>query len=173
MNSKANSKRGYTAVELLVVLALVSVVSLLGVVNYADKIPRYRLREASRKLASQLRILRQKAITEGKTTEIRFSPGEGTYFLPRSLRINPAVHLPRHVRFGVPDGVTKIDGSQYTSIEDSVTFIDDFGRFNPNGSNKKGTVYLTNAPTRNDTVAISVNFTGRVKLRKWDGNVWK
>ena len=76
--------------------------------------------------------------------------------------------LPSHVRFGWAPNVKKEMGDT-----DSIDFSGDKNTaiFYSNGVGKMGTIYLTNS--KNESVKITVNITGRVKKYLWNGNDWK
>jgi len=165
------TNKGFTAVEMMVALALASIIAVLGLVNYTQQIPRYELREAGRDLTSQLRLLRQTAVTQGQRRTITFDVDNRTY----KFFDLPEQTLPGHVRFGVMPGITKNTSNRRTQLpDDGISFAGNAASFKPNGlPSRLGAIYMTNAPFRSGAMAISVSFTGRVKLFKWDGNEWK
>ena len=183
------SKKGYSAIEMLIVLALVSVVSTLGLVNYSKQIPHYELRDASRSIISDLRKIRQMAVTEGTSFSINFYPddgedcddsyaGQGAYCNSEDPELL-SYKLPQHIQFGTLEEVDKkpkcTSGCTPPPLN-GITFQGDpaTATFNPNGTiSGAGAVYLTNHPSRNEAVAITVNLTGRVKLWRWVGNEWE
>ncbi len=152
--------RGYTLVELLIVMALVGVVISIGAMNFAAQMPHDNLRHAASAVVSDLRFTRQTAITKGIENAIEFSSG--------------AYVLPKYVKFGLSGGVNKPpsgEESGWNAQVDGVTFHDNTATFKPDGVIKSaGTIFLTNTPFGNETRAITVNFTGRVKAFKWNEN---
>jgi len=175
------SKKGYTAIEMIAVLAVVGVLTSVALVNHFAQKPHTNLRENGREIVSQLRHLRQKAITTGVTTTLEFLPTQGLY----SLSDDEEKSLLPHVRFGYPVEVNKTPGDEVFSEEsaptDGVSFRDELASFQPDGTpGRQGTIYLTNAPlggaphgSYNEGLAISVNATGRVKLYTWRGTKWE
>ncbi len=167
-----DTNKGFTAIEMMVGLALVGIVATIGLVNYTRQIPRYQLREAGRDLAAQLRLLRQMAITEGGTRQISFETDddENAY----EFGDDGEQHLPSHVRFGVMEGIDENTYGETNLPDDGISFAGQTASFQSDGLPvNAGAIYLTNAPYRNEAVAISVNLTGRVKLFKWDGDEWQ
>ncbi len=152
--------RGYTLVELMMVVAIVGVVIAIGTMNFVAQMPHDNLRHAALKVVSDLRFARQTAITKGRDETITFS--SGTYVLPK------------YVRFGLSSNVTQSTSPKkkdWTPPADGVSFDGGKATFKPNGVIKKfGTVYLTNIPPGNETRAITVNSTGRVKAFYWNEN---
>lgn len=154
----------------MVSLALVSIIAGIAVVNYTQQIPRYELREAGRDLTAQLRLLRQTAITEGLRHEISFDVNHGTY---KTENLGEQ-DLPSHVKFGLPDHVPLKNGGVYASEDDATNFHDHTASFKPNGlPGSLGALHMTNAPFRNEAIAITVSSTGRVKLFEWNGSEWQ
>lgn len=172
---KIYSNKGFTVVEMLVSMALVGVISALGFVNYTEQIPRYELREAGRDLTAQLRLLRQRAITEGGTRRMIFRLEDGAYFLQGA---EDDQGLPTHVKFGLPEGVPLRHNGEFMDEdeegEDATTFPGKIAGFNADGlPSSLGTLHMTNAPFRDEALAITVSRTGRVRLFNWDGNAWE
>ena len=161
-------EKGYTLVETMTVLAIIGIMAALGLVNVGFQAPHYNLNDAGRRIISDLRLVRQKAIAEGKSNAIQFSPDSGRYLIP-GLGDRA---LPLHIQFGAAENVKKTAGGALSRPPaHGITFTNKKAVFGPNGTiSAGGTVYLTN---RNETLAVTVNLTGRVKLHRWDGNDWK
>lgn len=162
-------EEGYSTLELMVALGIVGILAFLGVTNFASQLPHYNLAGASRQFISDLRFIRQRAITEGVPKNIQFYPEIQSYRLsPTETRA-----LPSYVRFGVKEGTPHLPGASSLPA-DGVSFDHNKVTFQPNGTvDLGGTIYLTNTPQSGETEAISVNITGRVKIYRWDGNGWK
>lgn len=204
MNSKSNSKGGYTVVELLVTVAIIGLLSTLALPSINNVILRYRLKDAAREIASSLRLLRIRAISTNFPTYLDFNPVAGledrfyTAFVDED---NMSVHdapaeteatgllfrdtyggfkgnrLPTGVRFGwgsdVEDVGKNTNGDPLPS--DGVSFSGDRAKFSPDGMplgglSGTGTIYLKN--TLDESYAITVAITGRVKIWRWYGSSW-
>ncbi len=159
---------GYTIVELVVTLAIASILTTLAVYNFVDSIPHQQLKEAGQNLVGQLRLARQIAIANGENATLSFRPSQKQYDHP----ILGKQVLPNHVWFGTPVGVRKAPNEGSTIPKDGISFNDDKATFQPDGTiaGFGGTVYLHNTK---EAVAIRVNVTGRVKLSRWNGNDWE
>ncbi|HIE65102.1 MAG: GspH/FimT family pseudopilin [Nitrospira sp.] len=170
--SRFLSNTGYTFVELMVVLVVSGILVVLSVPSFTAQTSRRSLRRTSHKIVSQLRLIRQKAITEGKTLSIQFSPDSRQYDLPGYGEQT----LPQMILFGASDEIHKIpkdrDG---TPPVDGVSFTDNEVKFQPNGTyaGLGGSIYITNDSPQRETMAITVNMTGRVRLYKWSGDEWE
>ncbi|MCJ9430039.1 prepilin-type N-terminal cleavage/methylation domain-containing protein [Kordiimonas marina] len=71
------SEAGYTLLELMVVLAIISMVVTAAPVIYERLIPSYRTRQFANDLADSLRAMRETARREGKVTQLSFDPKDG------------------------------------------------------------------------------------------------
>lgn len=60
---KLKNNRGFTVIELMVIIAIGGILSGIGVWSLARYLPVYRLNAAGRQIVSHLRLTRQKAIT--------------------------------------------------------------------------------------------------------------
>ncbi|MFQ5950432.1 MAG: GspH/FimT family pseudopilin [Nitrospiria bacterium] len=168
---RVDSKRGYTAIELMIVLALTGILIVLGVSDYAAQITHHRLRSASHQIVANLRLIRQKAVTEGKSISIQFNPKTRQYRLPGIGERT----LPQQIRFGALKDIKKSPSKNGSPPKDGISFKNDIVTFQPNGTyaGLGGTIYLTNTPNQNESMAITVNMTGRVTLYRWIGNAWQ
>jgi len=163
------NQKGYTLVETMVVLAITASLSVLGVAAFSTQIAHNHLTDAGRQIISDLRLIRQKAIIEVVIGPVRFDPEGHKYFLPG---LGERV-LPPQVRFGLKDGVPPLPDTVLP--DDGISFRENSITFQPNGTmmGVGGAVYLTHDSVRSEVIAISVVATGRVKIRKWNGNVWR
>ncbi|MEW6684806.1 MAG: prepilin-type N-terminal cleavage/methylation domain-containing protein [Candidatus Edwardsbacteria bacterium] len=69
---KAN-KRGFTLIELLVVITIIGITMAFAVPSLISQLPNYRLSSARRQILGDLRLCRQKAITEGNNFSVQFN----------------------------------------------------------------------------------------------------
>ena len=164
------TERGHTLIELMFALFIVGILTVLAVSDFGTGLSHYPLRNAGHQLASDLRLVRQKAITEGLPNKIEFIPASGQYRLPDlgERFLSPPI------RFGVRPGVPHLPDTG-SLPSDGISFSGNKVTFQPNGTvlGVGGTIYLTDDPKRQDTVAVTVNVTGRVKIYKWNGMEWK
>jgi len=148
------SESGYTLLEIVVVIAIIGILTTMAVTNYSEQIPHQQLRDASSALVGELRLARQKAIFNGKDEII-------------PIGMHP---LPGHVRFSASN-VTKNTYNEKNLPDDGISFVGNSATFYSIGTGESGTIYLTNS--KKESVAITVNITGRVRKYLWDGHDWK
>ena len=141
---------GYTLLEIIIVLAIIAILTTLAVTNYSDQISHQQLRDASSGLVGQLRLARQKAISSGTKETISFNPQLRQY---SDVSLGTQTTLPGNVDFG------------------DITFVGNSATFRSDGTGEMGTLYLTNS--KNESVKITVNITGRVRKFLWNGQTWE
>ncbi|HUP65796.1 MAG TPA: GspH/FimT family pseudopilin [Thermoanaerobaculia bacterium] len=154
-----SSQRGYSLIELLVVVAIVGVLSLVMVPNFMSLYQSNRMKSAMRQFTSDVRGARQEAVTSYRFTKISIVPGTGTYRIEAS-----------------PDlGTTWNVVSEKTMMEPitfaSTTFLDGDGDDDPefifrnNGTTATaGTIVIeTEADIPNNSITIEINTVGTVK----------
>ena len=72
-------ERGYTLVELMVVMAVLAMIVALVTPQFSRSLPGLQLNTASRELAGELRHAREEALRSGRDTHVRFDLALGRY----------------------------------------------------------------------------------------------
>ena len=75
------NKKGVTLIELIVVLVIIAILAGLIAPNMGRWLPRYRLRSATRNIASTLRTAQMKAVSNGMLYQVDFTVGANSYIL--------------------------------------------------------------------------------------------
>lgn len=196
-----SNRKGVTAIELIGTVAIVGLLSTMALPSMKTAVLRYRLKDTAREIATSLRLLRIRAISTNFRTYLDFNPVTGledrfyTAFvdennLPNNnppaetdatnLLLRDTVggfrgkRLPTGVHYGwgsdVGKGIAK--GSTFPPSDAAAFGSGDRAGFSSDGLPiTKGTVYLTN--DLDESYAVTVNFAGKVKIRKWDGSSWE
>ena len=158
--------RGFTFLEIIIVLAIVGILSSLAVPDLSAFTGRLRLETAARSISTDLREIKIRSILDRSNYSINFDTANKLYNLP-----DRKAFLPQGIRFGFgPDVLGPPGNPLKTPDADGVTFPSNSANFYNQGTNSIGTIYITN--DENLTMAISISITGRVKIWQWEGGKW-
>jgi type IV fimbrial biogenesis protein FimT len=140
------NKKGVTLIELLVVFVVIAIGATLMVPGFGRWLPKYRLRSATRDIASTMRTAQLRAIANNLNYQVVFTPAGGTYILQRNS-----------------GGVSTDDGATET-VPAGITFATTFPAntvvFNPNSTATPGSVTVSNAESLRTITVLSSS--GRV-----------
>ena len=194
-------EQGYQIAELVVVMAILSVLLLFGLPSLARMSAGVRLTLAAAELQSVLREARSLAIRQSTEVAVKFYPrpdgfatwavyrdGDGDGVLNRDITagIDPEVKPPRpleqlgrRLRFGFPPGAPARDpgdpSSRLPPGGDPIRFnSSDLASFGPLGTSTPGSLYLTDSQSRLMAVRV-YGRTGKVKVIVYDfeAEVWR
>lgn len=186
------SERGFNLIELIVVLALSSVLFCLAGPPLLRSAGDLRLRLAAGELAAALRSARWQAIRRGANVAVRFWPaadggatyamyrdGDGDGVLNKDIAsgvdslVMPSRRLEQtgnQMRFGFPKGrrVRDASGRLMDRLDDPIRFNNsDLASFSALGTGTPGSVYLTDGHNRLAAVRV-LNRTGKVQVLIYD-----
>jgi len=146
--------RGFTLLELLIVLAIGAMLVSLSEPMYSRVVPGARVRSQARDLIVALRDSANAAVSSGRETQVRFETKEKTYAVGGSR----PVRLSQDIELAVRPSID-LQGEPFTpsDLQDEVTI-----RFFPDGSSTGATISLAYA-TRDYLIGVDW-LTGRVEL---------
>ncbi|RWX45043.1 prepilin-type N-terminal cleavage/methylation domain-containing protein, partial [Candidatus Electrothrix marina] len=78
--------KGFSLVELMLVIALLGVLSVISVPGFLRNLPEKRLKNAARNLHADLQRARLWAVNENKKITVRFNEAEGYYYIDDDLK---------------------------------------------------------------------------------------
>ncbi len=142
-------QRGFTIMELMIVLVMVIIISALAVPNFSAGIPGARLKAAARDVASALRYVRSEAIARAQPTEFSLDVEGHTYQVSGRDRVYA---VSDDIRLRLYTAEAELQGGAKGAI-----------RFFPDGSSTGGRITLE-ADAQRQMVDI-VWLTGQVVIR--------
>ncbi len=174
--------RGFTLIEMVIVLAIVGVLVTFGFPAIQQLLVRNQIESATRNTANIMRLARLEAIKHNVQVLVNFDSTANTVwayanvdgtagYSPDSSKpqgtvdyqVGDTYHLPNGVTFGAPGSQTKIDFTGNAAVFESDGSVDNTGevRFvDPRGN------YLE--------VSVSPKATANIEILKWDDSrsVW-
>jgi len=171
-------QRGYTLIELIVVVLIISLITALAVTRIDFLVPKYRLRAATRETASILKQARARAAATGRDVYVRIHLSEGTYemlvpvqketnlFLPPDTPLDlvppPEYEYESHLRSKLPDDSQFVNVILGSEPDQTITSGSALIRITPYGA---GDHVLVNFRLEERRSAIRVNgLTGLVSF---------
>ncbi len=185
-----DKRQGFTFIELLVVLAILSILFVLVLPDYAGWTERSRLKRATRNLVSVMKQCRIGAVESRTDWRITFDTGNNTFQLTDAGRdriwentddnsfVNRVFNkdesgsaavaraLPRDVEFGTDYG----SPAGIADAGDGVTAAGNRLEFNSTGTASAGSVFLKN--DGGDSFVIIMNSSGRIRMMHNYGHGW-
>jgi prepilin-type N-terminal cleavage/methylation domain-containing protein len=144
------SRKGFTIIELMIVIAIIGILSAVSIVGWWGYQDNVNLKTAAGEVMSDIASCKQRAISEGVQYCIQFTDGSPNYSINASSCTAPTQTQAKNLTsFG--SGLT-ISSTNFNS--DRVSFL-------PRGtlSSNTGRIFLTNS--KNSTATITVQITGR------------
>lgn len=171
--TKRLSSFGFTLVELMVVIAIIGIVAVLAVPNFARMQREARIRGACQRTAQHFKQIRERAISSGGTYIVSF-PDRYNYLLTRPNGTSEQFHIGglagRTVYWGgvavagqPPEGNMPAPGVSGIDFPGNRLIID--GR----GGATSGVLYITNG--RNN-YAVGINRLGKVATYRYASGNW-
>ena len=144
------NRKGVTLIELIVVVAIIAIGAVLTTPNISGWLPSYRLRNASRDVASIMRVAQLKAVSNNTQYQVVFNPGNSTYVL--QYRDTGGNWVDEGSTFTLPTGVNFV-----------TTLVGDTATFSSNSTATGGNIVLTNTKGTQKTVNL-LGLTGRIRV---------
>jgi prepilin-type N-terminal cleavage/methylation domain-containing protein len=161
--------KGFTLIELMVVVVVMGILMALGAVQFNSMINRGRIRGAADKISREILSAREKAVSGGQAITLTFSVSpKGGLMITSPLGSAPFDDC----RFALNAGIT---AKAPETGSGAPALADGFGgtcTFWPQGTGNVGAVYIRSLDARYQ-YAVSVNANGRVSRWEWTGAGWK
>lgn len=110
VSTRQRRSRGFSLVELLIVVAIIAITAAVALPNIGGYIRNYKIRGAARQVADQIQTARSRAITSNTDAGVSFFVLDYDSFrfvqedLPSGEQLAPIQELPNGVRFVVATG---------------------------------------------------------------------
>jgi len=190
-----DARAGFTFIEVMVTVALISILTVIAVPNFQSWVAHYKLRQATDDIAGALQLARLKAVASSGDVHVDFGPGAGlterflTVFIDddgddapdngeelttdlafeETLGDINGIRLPAGVFFGA-SGVT-VDPLGATIASGASFNGNDWTRFRRNGTATGGFVFVRN--NEGETYAVEVGTTGKVRTWRYVAGAWR
>lgn len=169
--------RGFTLVELMIVVAIVGILGLMGGLTTIKALPGYQLKKAAREMVTSLRQARSMAIKLNRSITVTFNVSDGKYALdgkspldgkPLSIAQTLTQYYGSGVRFGFPG---RSDCVHFTLGSSTGPDAGDDIVFNTRGLTEKttgqagvvGYVYIQNSRGQGYRIGVS-GLAGNIKM---------
>lgn len=139
------NKKGFTIVEIILVVALLGVLSTISIPIYKKTMAYYELHTAARMISTDIRLAQQRAITEGKNYLVLFDTVNNKYLIKSNSSDAELRQLPERIAI------------DYTSFADNTL------TFSPSGAPTAGHVGISDVYGNNLYIIVAVA-TGRVRI---------
>jgi type IV fimbrial biogenesis protein FimT len=191
----ARGDRGFTLIELMITIIILSVLLGLAIPGFSRWLPNYRLRGAARDIYSNLQYAKMTAVKDRAGCGVLFdvassryqviSSGPNRTFESTSGSVGGDDVVLKTVNFSeYGSGVAYGHGSAGTAIgsgfDNDVTFPGDGIVFDsrgmvlsPSGAVSTGDYYVYVQNNKNNTYAVGVWSAGVIVMRRWTGSAWQ
>ena len=175
------NKSGFTLVELLVVIGLITVVAAIAVPNIISWLPGYRLRAAANDLFSNFQYAKIGSVKSNNDWAVVFNTGSDSYsirsdYLGTDDTVEKTVNLSDYksgVGFGHGNATTSVPGGAFPGDDVSYTTPDNIAIFNPRSTvDNLGYVYLSNDAGAAWAVGTPT-IAGSIVQRRWLDSRWQ
>jgi len=164
-------QKGFSLVELMVVVAVMVILGLVAVPSLVTTYPTYKLKKSSRDLCSYMRKARSLAIKQNREIILEFDTVGNKYSIDGGVPIA----LEEGIVFGTGDATAPASPDDSVP-SDGVSFEDNSVTFNARGlvtpPTNRGNVYVYN--NKGEVFAAGVTtIAGTITLKQWTGSSWQ
>ena len=167
--------KGFTLLELMIIIAILTILGSLAIPAYSAWLPNYRLKNAARDLYSNMYLAKMLAIKENSSYKIIFTTtGDNRYVIERpDGSFEKEVYLSDYdsngdIEFGCGNATktATVSGSPIESGYDGVSYGYNKATFNSRGLGSSGYVYIANG--NGTAYAVGTWSSGIIVLKRWN-----
>jgi type II secretory pathway pseudopilin PulG len=193
MNTKNRSQKGFSTVELIIVIGVISVMTVLALPLVQNTVPYYRANAAMDQVIRMLRSARHSAISDRRITTISFIGTNQIQLsqIPPNGGAPVALDIPTTLEGGaqfivfptVPDTPMLFGNATAISFTNPVNpgggfpatqFLSDGSFGTAVGAPVNGTVFVGVPGQPSTARAVTIlGSTGRIRAYHWDGTAWQ
>ena len=144
---KCMNKKGVTLIELVIVFVIIAIGAVLLVPNIGGWLPNYRLRSATRDIASTMRVAQMKAVSNNLQYRVNLDDAE--------IGVNNYILQYNTGGVWVNDGVIQSFPTGINIPLGGITFPGKHAEFNPNSTSSTGSLTLQNSKGSQKTESLS------------------
>ena len=144
------NQRGVTLIELIIVMVIIAIGAVLTTPNISGWLTNYRLRSATRDVASITRLAHLKAVSNNTSYQVVFDTAHDSYIL-------------QYQDTGGAWIAAGISQTLPTGVKFNTTFPLNITTFSPNSTATDGNITLNNTKGSTKTVRI-LGLTGRIRI---------
>lgn len=169
MSHNASGQRGFTTIELVVVLGLAGVLLAIAGRSLNGMVVRWKTHAAAQDIASAVNATRALAIRTHSTQLLAIDAGGGRHTRPptsiaTSMPTDVKV-LPARIGFRAPDTSPAVNLVYPVTTEVAVAFN---GRGRLLSSNIPGYIHVANQ-SRREYYRVAIDMSGAVRVERWNG----
>ncbi|MBF0257942.1 MAG: prepilin-type N-terminal cleavage/methylation domain-containing protein [Desulfamplus sp.] len=185
MNKKSKNS-AFTLTEMMVAIAIISILVSVAIPNIIDWLPDYRLKSMARGIRADMQLAKLSAIKNNQSCKVLFEatgyriwsdPGPDGQWGDTVLSerndnvVLRSVVFEHGIKYGKGVSTKNVPGVAWAATPVLVSYNNQILTFNSRGTCNSGYVYLDNSKNT-QTYSVGTFTTGMILVQKWDGTQW-